>query len=65
MIWTLEYLYKYKVTCVYYFVHRVPTEESSGVWSMYVENSYHVHSVFYLRGLVRIIIYVSIFFICM
>ena len=31
MVWTLEYLYKYKVTCVYYFVHRVPTEESSGV----------------------------------
>lgn len=38
------------------------------VRSMYVENSYHVHSVsvvFYIRGLVRIIIYVSIFLICM
>lgn len=38
------------------------------VRSMYVENSYHVHSVsvvLYIRGLVRIIIYVSIFLICM
>lgn len=37
------------------------------VRSMYVENSYHVHSVsvvLYIRGLVRIIIYVSIFLIC-